>query len=120
MRTAAAKFRVVAKPNRRSTLTMQNNSNMQTVTGTVISAKRIWCIHINKRPLLPTEKGGALFPYAVTFKFEAGGKTYILKKFSGFLAASPLPGDLVTVTYRAAKPEKCKIVTIENNESHHL
>lgn len=93
---------------------------MQTVTGTVISAKRIWCIHINRRPSLPTNKGGALFPYAVTFKFEADGKTYILKKFSGFLAASPLPGDSVAVTYRAANPEKCKIVIIGNNESHHL
>lgn len=93
---------------------------MQSVTGTVISAKRIWCIHINRRPSLPTEKGGALFPYAVTFKFEADGKTYILKKFSGFLAASPLPGDSVAVTYRAANPEKCKIVIIGNNESHHL
>lgn len=93
---------------------------MQSVTGTVISAKRIWCIHINRRPSLPTNKGGALFPYAVTFKFEADGKTYILKKFSGFLAASPLPGDSVAVTYRAANPEKCKIVIIGNNESHHL
>ena len=93
---------------------------MQSVTGTVISAKRIWCIHINRRPSLPTEKGGALIAYAVTFKFEADGKTYILKKFSGFLAASPLPGDSVAVTYRAANPEKCKIVIIANNESHHL
>ena len=93
---------------------------MQTVTGTVISAKRIWCIHINRRPSLPTEKGGALFPYAVTFKFEAGGKTYILKKFSGFFFFLPLPGDSVAVTYRAANPEKCKIVIIGNNESHHL
>lgn len=84
-------------------------SAMRTTTGTVLSAKRIWCIHINRRPLRPTTRGGALFPYMVTFEFCADGKTYTCKRRSNFLSSSPSPGDRVSVTYSAADPERCRI-----------
>lgn len=88
---------------------MKNNANTRTVTGRVLDAKRIWCVHINRRPLKATLAGGALFAYRVTFEFEADGRTYICKKSSGFLPCSPLPGDPVTVKYNEHRPEKCRI-----------
>lgn len=88
---------------------MKNDANTRTVAGRVLDAKRIWCVHINRRPLKATRGGGALFAYRVTFEFEADGRTHIRKKSSGFLPRSPLPGDPVTVTYNERRPEKCRI-----------
>ena len=88
---------------------MKKDAKTKTVTGTVLSAKKIWCIHINRHPLLPTDRGGALFPYMVEFQFESGGKTYTCKKRSDFLAQSPRPGDLVAVAHEEGRPEKCRI-----------
>ena len=60
-----------------------------TTAGTVLSAKRIWCIHINKYPLKSTTGGGAMFPYIIKFQFNANGKTYICKKRSNFYPSHP-------------------------------
>ena len=77
--------------------------------GTVLTAKRIWCIHINKYPLKSTTGGGAMFPYIIKFQFNANGKTYICKKRSIFLFNSPSAGEEITVTYNAAHPKRCRI-----------
>lgn len=98
---------------------MKKEAKTKTVTGTVLSAKKIWCIHINRHPLLPTDRGGALFPYMVEFQFESGGKTYTCKKRSDFLAQSPRPGDLVVVAYEEGRPEKCRIKILPSPQTAH-
>ena len=88
---------------------MKKSAKTQTAEGTVLSAKKIWFVHINRHPFRPTDRGGALFSYRVTFRFEAAGKEYTCKKRSAFLPRCPLAGVRVIVIYEADRPEKCRI-----------
>lgn len=88
---------------------MKKSEKAQTAEGTVLSAKKIWFVHINRHPFRPTDRGGALFSYRVTFRFEADGREYTCKKRSAFLPRCPLAGERVIVIYEADRPEKCRI-----------
>ena len=73
---------------------MKKSAKTQTAEGTVLSAKKIWFVHINRHPFRPTDRGGALFSYRVTFRFEADGREYTCKKRSaahGICRRFPLP-----------------------------
>lgn len=83
---------------------------MQRTTGTIISAKKLWLLKINKKPIRKGPLDGAAFPYIIKVRYIVEGKEYISRKWIGTEYPVPVEGDIVQLAYEEGQPERIKIV----------
>lgn len=83
---------------------------MQRTTGTIISAKKLWLLKINKKPIRKGPLDGAAFPYIIKVRYIVEGKEYIKRKWIGTEYPVPVEGDTVQLAYEEGQPERIKIV----------
>lgn len=83
---------------------------MQRTIGTIVSAKKLWLLKINKKPIRRGPLDGAAFPYIIKVRYIVEGKEYIKRKWIGTEYPVPVEGDTVQLAYEEGLPEKIKII----------
>ena len=76
------------------------------IEGTIIDAKKIWWLKINKKQLRKTPADGATFPYLLKVKYTLNNLDYEKKKMVYWGESNINVGDKVIVTYDKEKPSK--------------
>lgn len=76
------------------------------IEGTIIDAKKIWWLKINKKQLRMTPADGATFPYLLKVKYTLNNLDYEKKKMVYWGNENINVGEKVIVTYDEAKPSK--------------
>lgn len=76
------------------------------IEGTIIDAKKIWWLKINKKQLRMTPADGATFPYLLKVKYTINNLDYEKKKMVYWGNENINVGEKVIVTYDEEKPLK--------------
>lgn len=76
------------------------------IEGTIIDAKKIWWLKINKKQLRMTPADGATFPYLLKVKYTINNLDYEKKKMVYWENENINVGEKVIVTYDEEKPSK--------------
>jgi len=76
------------------------------IEGTIIDAKKIWWLKINKKQVRMTPASGATFPYLLKVRYTLNNLDYEKKKMVYWGDANINVGDKVVVTYDEEKPSK--------------
>lgn len=76
------------------------------IEGTIIDAKKIWWLKINKKQLRMTPADGATFPYLLKVKYTINNLDYEKKKMVYWGNENINVGEKVIVTYDEEKPSK--------------
>lgn len=79
-------------------------------TGTVIEVQTCYWFKVNTKPVRTHAWDGAVYPHIIRFSYQAGGQTYIGKRWVSWNRRCPVKDEKITVYYEREYPENYAVL----------